>query len=105
MRIGSGERVKLDFRKDLYNHMIEELMEYAKVMKGKSSADEANRLINVIEKYVYLGTEKDGTEYAVIRLFPSDAGSLIGILAMVATSAIGEPADYYERLKNNRAAK
>lgn len=105
MRIGSGERVKIDFRKDLYNHMIEELMEYAKVMKGKSSADEANRLINVIEKYVYLGTEKDGTEYAVIRLFPSDAGSLIGILATVATSAIGEPADYYERLKNNRAAR
>ena len=29
MRIGSGERVKIDFRKDLYNHMIEELMEYA----------------------------------------------------------------------------
>ena len=28
MRIGSGERVKIDFRKDLYNHMIEELMEY-----------------------------------------------------------------------------
>ena len=105
MRIGSGERVKLDFRKDLYNHMIEELKDYSSIMKGKGSADEANHLIDVIEKYVYLGTDRDGTEYAVIRLFPSDASSLIGILAMVATSAIGEPADYYELLKNIRAAK
>lgn len=105
MRIGSGERVKIDFRKDLYNHMIEELMEYAKVMKGKSSADEANRLINVIEKYVYLGTDRDGTEYAVIRLFPSDASSLIGILAMVATSAIGEPKDYYAQLKKKNSQR
>ena len=103
MRIGNGERVKLDFRKDLYNHMIEELMEYAKVMKGKSSADEANRLISVIEKYVYLGTDRDGTEYAVIRLFPSDASSLIGILAMAATTAIGEPKDYYAQLKKTSA--
>ena len=103
MRIGSGERVKIDFRKDLYNHMIEELMEYARVMKAKSSADEANRLIDIIEKYVYLGTDRDGTEYAFIRLFPSDASSLIGILAMVATSAIGEPADYYAQLKKKSA--
>lgn len=85
--------------------MIEELMGFASVMKGKGSADEANRIISVIEKYVYLGTDRDGTEYAVIRLFPSDASSLIGILAMVATSAIGEPKDYYTQLKEKNSKR
>lgn len=44
-------RVKIDFNKELYNYMIEELKNYAEIMEDKN----AEKLINTIEKYVRLG--------------------------------------------------
>lgn len=35
------ETVKIDFRNDLYNYMIEELKQYAKIMKDTDSGKEA----------------------------------------------------------------
>lgn len=39
-------RVKIDFNKELYNYMIEELKNYAEIMEDKN----AEKLINTIEK-------------------------------------------------------
>lgn len=103
MRAESTARVKIDFRNDLYNHMIGELKHYAEVMKEDDSGKEAERLIRKIERYVRLGADEDGTEFAVMRFFPGDASELIGILAMVASTAIDTPEDHYERLKAQRA--
>ena len=94
--------VKIDFRNDLYNHMIGELRNYADVMKDKDSGRTAEKLISTIKKYVQLGTDEYGTEFAVMRLFPSDASDLISILAIVASTAIDTPEDYYGRLKKLR---
>ena len=94
--------VIIDFRNDLYNHMIGELKSYADLMKDKDSGRTAEKLISIIEKYVQLGTDEDGTEFAVMRFFPSDASDLISILAIVASTAIDTPEDHYERLKKQR---
>lgn len=98
------ETVKIDFRNDLYNYMIEELKQYAEIMKDTDSGKEAEKLISKTEKYVQLGTDKDGTEFAVMRYLPSDAGELIGILVMLATVTTDAPYNHYEHLKKQRTA-
>lgn len=94
--------VIIDFRNDLYNHMIGELKNYADVMKDKDSGKTAEKLISIIEKYVQLGTDEDGTEFAVMSFFPGEASDLISILAIVASTAIDTPEDHYGRLKKQR---
>ena len=68
-------RVKIDFNKELYNYMIEELKNYAEIMEDEN----AEKLINTIEKYVRLGKDEDGEEHALIQLFPNDISELIAI--------------------------
>ena len=91
-------RVKIDFNKELYNYMIEELKNYAEIMEDKN----AEKLINTIEKYVSLGMEEDGEEYAVIQLFPNDTSELIAILSIAASISVDKPKDHYENLKELR---
>lgn len=100
--MGNKIRVRIDFRNDLYNHMIGEIKHYAEVMNDKDSGKDAKNLIRTIEKHVQLGTEDDGTEFAIIRLFPSDVSKLVGILAIVASTSIDIPDDHYSRLKIQR---
>ena len=94
--------VIIDFRNDLYNHMIGELKNYADVMEDKDSEKTAEKLISIIEKYVQLGTDEDGTEFAVMKFFPGEASDLISVLAIVASIAIDTPEDHYGRLKKLR---
>lgn len=97
--------INLDIRNDLYNHLIEELKMYANIMHDTDSGSDAENLIRIIEKYVHLDTDKDGTEYAVMQFFPKKAGELIEILAMVASTAVDSPDDHYGRLKRTRAGQ
>lgn len=103
MRIGNGAKVKLDFTNDLYDHMIEEIKEYIRIMDDSETSKVTEKLLTSIERYAKLGTDEDGTEYAIIQLFPSDASELISILAMVASTTVDVPDSHYERLKEQRA--
>ena len=103
MRIGNGAKVKLDFTNDLYDHMIEEIKEYIRIMDDSETSKVTEKLLTSIERYAKLGTDEDGTEYAIIQLFPSDASELISILAMVASTTVDVPDSHYERLKTQRA--
>lgn len=105
MRIGNGAKIKLDFTNDLYDHMIEEIKEYTRIMDDPDTSKVTERLLTSIERYARLGTEDDGTEYAIIQLFPSDASELISILAMVASTTVDVPDSHYERLRAQRAEK
>lgn len=105
MRIGSGARVKIDITNDLYDHMIEEIKEYERIMDDPGTNRTVEKLLDSIERYARLGTEADGTEYAVIQLFPSDASELISILAIFASTSVDSADSHYERLKAKRAKK
>ncbi len=105
MRIGTGAKVKLDFTNDLYDHMIEEIKEYIRIMDDPETSKVTEKLLAVIERYAKLGTDEDGIEYAIIPLFPSDASELISILAMVASTTVDVTDSHYERLKAQRAEK
>lgn len=91
-------RVKIDFNKELYNYMIEELKNYAEIMEDKN----AEKLINTIEKYMRLGKDEDGEEYALIQLFPNDISELIAILSIAASISVDKPKDHYGNLKMKR---
>lgn len=103
MRIGNGAKVKLDFTNDLYDHMIEEIKEYTRIMDDPETSKVTEKLLTSIERYAKLGTEDDGTEYVIIQLSPSDAAELIGILTMVASTTVDVTDSHYERLKAQRA--
>ena len=103
MRIGAGAKVKLDFTNDLYDHMIEEIKEYTRIMDDPETSKVTERLLTSIERYAKLGTEDDGTEYAIIHLFPSDASELNSILAMVASTTVDVTDSHYKLLKAQRA--
>ena len=103
MKIGTGARVKLDFTNDLYDHMIEEIKEYTRIMDDPETSKVTEKLLASIERYAKLGTDEDGTEYAIIQMFPSDASELIGILARVASTTVDVPDSHYKRLKAQRA--
>ena len=105
MKIGTGAKVKLDFTNDLYDHMIEEIKEYARIMDDPETSKVTEKLLTSIERYTKLGTDEDGTEYTIIHLFPGDASELIGILAMVASTTVDVTDSHYKRLKAQRAEK
>ena len=101
MGLPRAERVKLDFTKELFNTFLTELKQYETVIEGDEKTD-ITRLINNIAKYTYFDTDNDGTEYAIMRLFSSEASKVIYMLSFVASIAVEVDTDYYAQM---RAAK
>jgi hypothetical protein len=101
MGFSRAERVKLDFTKELFNTIVAELKQYEKVTEDDEKAD-VTRLINNIAKYTYFDTDTDGTEYAIMRLFSTEASRIIYMLSLVASIVVEIDTDYYSQM---RAAK
>ncbi|HCC34797.1 MAG TPA: hypothetical protein DEQ02_03865 [Ruminococcaceae bacterium] len=97
--------IMLSLEYDWYNELMSALNGNA-VMTGKFSetAKIAQRLIDNIEKYVRFRVGVDGTEFADIGFFKTDAVSLIWQL-LTAYCKLNETTsvDVYHRLKEVRA--
>lgn len=95
------EKVRLDYTKELFNTLVTELKIYVKIMK-EDDCDDAVRVLKVIEKHTAFDTDESGTDFAVIRLYSSEASRLIYILAIMASVDVEVDMDYYSQIKANR---
>ena len=96
-----SERVKLDYTKELFNTLVTELKTYIKIM-GETDCDDAVRVLRTIEKHTVFDTDESGADFAVIRLYSSEASSLIYILAIMASIDVDADTDYYTLIREGK---
>lgn len=77
-------RIKIEVTKDLYNVILEEINQYIEITDGEEKT-ETEILLKHISHYSKFCTDKDGTEFAVIRLYPYEASDLIFIMSLISS--------------------
>jgi len=99
--------ITLSLEWDWYNELMSALKGNAAMTDQFSEmAKIAQRLIDNIEKYVRFRVGVDGTEFADIGFFKTDAVSLVWqILTAYCKLSEAKPADSYHALKERRAAE
>lgn len=86
-------RIKIEVTKDLFNVIMSEIKQYIEIIDGEDRT-ETEILLNHISHYSKYRTDTDGTEFAVIRLYPYEASDLIFISSLMSSVNFGAD-DYY----------